>query len=228
MKPSEYVKRALETESNKFSNKFLDLSNSLDLWLCKLLNRPTALAQRISQRRNIRLLHAAMGVVTEVGELFEMLDKPELDLTNLREECGDAFWYCAIIVDELGWNLEELMIRGSQGISGAIAQVSDEERREKVSIILAQSAKASSILLDVMKKSVFYGKAFDSSKFKENTEELIAQMMILLHLGGFDIEESFDINIAKLQKKRFKGGKFSEKEAIVRNLEEERKTLEGK
>lgn len=64
--------------------------------------------------QNLRLLHGAMGAVTESGELLDALKKhffygKSLDLTNLMEEMGDLFWYCAIMADALGVGFQEVM-----------------------------------------------------------------------------------------------------------------------
>lgn len=54
---------------------------------------------------NLRLLHAALGIFTESGEMLEALvatmNGDSLDLFNLAEESGDVDWYQAIIYDEL-------------------------------------------------------------------------------------------------------------------------------
>lgn len=56
---------------------------------------------------NPRIIHAAMGCVTESGELLDALKKQmfygrELDITNVKEEAADLLWYLAILYDELG------------------------------------------------------------------------------------------------------------------------------
>lgn len=49
------------------------------------------------------LFHAKVGIVTEIGEICDafkrhiVYDKP-LDLTNLKEEIGDVFWYMNLLV----------------------------------------------------------------------------------------------------------------------------------
>jgi NTP pyrophosphatase (non-canonical NTP hydrolase) len=60
-----------------------------------------------------RLLHAAMGMCTETGELMDALKKhmfygKPLDGVNLSEELGDLFWYIAIACDALGTTFEEV------------------------------------------------------------------------------------------------------------------------
>lgn len=69
--------------------------------------RTTALS-RLNNHDTIRILHAAMGLVTEAGEMFERLMKyvlgglETLDLENLEEESGDLLWYLALCAKALG------------------------------------------------------------------------------------------------------------------------------
>lgn len=55
---------------------------------------------------NIRLLHCALGMFTESGELLQVMMKQfetgELDKVNFGEEIGDSAWYQAIGFDETG------------------------------------------------------------------------------------------------------------------------------
>jgi len=62
----------------------------------------------------IRLLHAAVGLSTEVGELADSIKKhvfygKPLDKANLFEELGDVAWYMAIIVDFLKVSMESVL-----------------------------------------------------------------------------------------------------------------------
>lgn len=71
-------------------------------------------ALMLDGKRQIRLLHGAMGVATEGGELLDTMKKhiyyqKPLDTGNLFEECGDVMWYVAIICNEMGWPLGEVM-----------------------------------------------------------------------------------------------------------------------
>lgn len=207
MKFNQYVTEVLKTESNDFIK----------------------IAERVSLQRNIRLLHASLGIMTEISELFEMLDKPKLDLTNLREECSDAMWYIGVAVDELKINPDEF-IKKTLSKKRKINFLNKFLVSKKVNIIrvLSKSTVASSNLLDLMKKSLFYGREIDLLKFESLMIEIMAEMVFLLEIGNFDYEEAMDVNINKLQKKRFKSGKFTQEEAVIRNLVEERKALEQK
>lgn len=77
---------------------------------------PRSLADDVNPKnpedQQIRLLHAAMGMLTEAGELLEGLCGPgELDGTNLIEEVGDVFWYQAIAADVLNTSFAEIQER---------------------------------------------------------------------------------------------------------------------
>lgn len=65
----------------------------------------------ISQEQ-ARLLHGAIGMVTEALELYSTIHKhvfegQPLDQTNVREELGDSAWFDAVISDTIGYSIEE-------------------------------------------------------------------------------------------------------------------------
>ena len=58
-----------------------------------------------------RILHGAMGLQTESAELTDALKKhvfygKPIDEINLAEEVGDLLWYCAILCEALGIEME--------------------------------------------------------------------------------------------------------------------------
>lgn len=58
------------------------------------------------------LIHAGMGIFTEVGEIIDQYKKSifykrELDLVNIKEEIGDVLWYIALAYDSLGRQMVE-------------------------------------------------------------------------------------------------------------------------
>jgi len=89
MKSKEYQKKCLNTENNDYEG----------------------IKNRINKKQ-IRLIHAAMGFQTEAAEFTDMLKKhifygKELDIVNLKEEIFDMTWYISIVLDELGYSFEE-------------------------------------------------------------------------------------------------------------------------
>lgn len=66
---------------------------------------------RLQNLNTVKLLHGVMGIVTESGELMDALKKhliygKPLDLVNIQEECGDLFWYIALIAHTVGFSFE--------------------------------------------------------------------------------------------------------------------------
>lgn len=73
----------------------------------RLCNSPSATSQ-------LRVLHAAMGISGEAGELMDAVKKhilynKPLDVTNVKEEVGDLLWYMSLMLDEVGSSFEEVM-----------------------------------------------------------------------------------------------------------------------
>lgn len=61
----------------------------------------------------IDLLHALLGISSEVGELMEELiiaktTNREIDIDNYKEEAGDIMWYLALLLRKLSTTFEEV------------------------------------------------------------------------------------------------------------------------
>lgn len=70
--------------------------------------------ERFNNDENIRLLHAGIGMATESGEFLDMLKKhlyygKPLDKVNLAEEVGDLMWYCAVAMDVLDIDFNDVL-----------------------------------------------------------------------------------------------------------------------
>ena len=68
----------------------------------------------VGRQTQIRLLHGAMGLCTEAGELQDTLKKhifydADLDKGNIIEECGDVLWYVAEILNALNMPMQDVM-----------------------------------------------------------------------------------------------------------------------
>lgn len=64
----------------------------------------------------MRLIHGAMGIAGESGELVDAIKKhvfygKPLDVENVKEELGDILWYMSILMDEVGSSFEDIMTR---------------------------------------------------------------------------------------------------------------------
>ena len=71
-------------------------------------------AERINTGTTGSLLHGALGISGEAGELLDAVKKhvmygKELDKTNVLEEIGDMLWYMSIALESVGSSFEEVM-----------------------------------------------------------------------------------------------------------------------
>lgn len=122
-----FIQDAIRTKSDKFYNTELNIGEVLDILENNIenlqtldavkkklfYNKPTDLLKEEAEvnpwldeytPKQVDLIHAILGIATEAGELLEalhrfVLDKEGFDVVNLKEECGDLFWYQAILAD---------------------------------------------------------------------------------------------------------------------------------
>lgn len=158
-----------------------------------------------------RMYHGIVGIVTEVGEIVEAYEKDQIDFVNVAEEIGDAFWYTAVILDELNVTITE-------------TDLVQYDMNVLPKSLVSQSAE----MLDKTKKTMFYGKEY-------STDLLVKQIVhfyysLIMSVNGLtehlDItkEKVWDINLNKLKIRYPK--KFNLNDAEVRDLETERVELE--
>ena len=160
------------------------------------------------------LLHATMGILTEVEEILDNYisqdqSKVNFDPVNILEEVGDITWYLAII-----GRMYNLSLPGKV-----------ESKFSKPLDIVLQVNKYGLKMLDILKKKLYYNKPINEDLFVDYTQTVNALILEYMAYYKIDIEGSFDVNIAKL-KARY-GEKFSSERAINRDLETERNILEG-
>lgn len=92
----------------------LDMRTSSELLKLTLKN-PSVGEPYTDKDVNLRLLHAAIGMFTESGEmldaLYKQIETGSLDFVNFGEEIGDIDWYKALAHSEIG--IPEEHIRGT-------------------------------------------------------------------------------------------------------------------
>jgi NTP pyrophosphatase (non-canonical NTP hydrolase) len=69
---------------------------------------------RLVELRQLKVLHAAMGVTGEAGELMDAIKKytlygKPLDVENVKEELGDLCWYMSLMIWTIGSTWAEVM-----------------------------------------------------------------------------------------------------------------------
>lgn len=100
------------------------------------------LAKRCSENHaHLRLIHAVMGLAGEVGEVTDAVKKSvlynkELDVVNVKEECGDILWYMALLLDQIGSSFEEVMKMNHDKLEtrypGGFSEKKAQDRADKI------------------------------------------------------------------------------------------------
>lgn len=159
--------------------------------------------------RDQRLLHAVIGILTEIDELLENHSPDTGDEINRSEELIDALWYCAIISREFNIDYPRLIAK----------------EKQDPDVIINKSFKLTLKLLDMLKKKLYYGKPIEEVKFSTIFHLILLNFSDYAYQFNIDLESGFSTNIAKL-KSRY-GDKFTSDRAINRDLVTERNILQG-
>lgn len=160
---------------------------------------------------NTRIVHAAMGLMTEAVELHQFST-----MVNLKEELGDICWYAAIAIDSFGLNDESSM--ASIGLESEVPTVNVSSERRVMVIIYAASDN-----VDMVKKHMFYGRPISYGDFIENIKEILDSVRMICNAHGILFSDVLESNIRKLKARYPK--KFTSEKAIVRDLAAESEAL---
>lgn len=162
------------------------------------------------------LLHAAIGIQTEVGELFSAVLLGEeafykFDRTNFLEEIGDAAWYLSI--PQRIFNFEvDLPFDYEQ-----------KSRESKFVDLLNELNTDTTDFLDIMKKKIFYGREFHTEDLLVLLNSIYGGLRALTTLVNGNWDTVLKNNIDKLAARY--NGAFSEFLANNRDLATEYKIL---
>lgn len=149
------------------------------------------------------LLHGALGLSTELGELFEAG-------VNRIEECGDMLWYVAVIAHAacVPTDLIEL-----------------EHKKTPTDISEYELIACVARINDLIKRHAFYGAELDDLAFGAALGRLVFAIKWFLGFGGGSLSDAYRANIDKLRV-RYPDG-FSEHDAIHRDLDAEVVAMTG-
>lgn len=163
------------------------------------------------------LLHAAIGLATEANELSQAVNHlGEIkDKINMAEEIGDLWWYWALIVRELYWDVGVL--------PGSF--VPDHTGASTLQLVNAVNNSAIDFLDYIGKKVAFYGKPISASVIEQKLLPLISASQVLAERCGYTTENCMERVVEKL-KVRYPE-KFTLELAENRDLGAERKVLES-
>lgn len=187
---NEYKKLALRTESipvNYFVRLPLPSQDDTIDWGAVAAD---------TNKKATRVLHASLGLATEVIELAFHTNR-----VNLLEEYGDCFWYLAILDDELGfWPF-------------AAAWCAWEFPEKEAAYWVGEVA-------DCTKRWIYYGKELETPRLRDAAYNLAAALTWELTAAGLVLGEVFEANIRKLEK-RYPDLRFESNAAIHRDVDRE-------
>jgi NTP pyrophosphatase (non-canonical NTP hydrolase) len=184
----------------------------------KELSEKTLSREFHNNKKDELLLHALLGVNTELEELLSW----NKDDVNKQEEIADIFWYIAILDRELDLKLEFSKKEYTKllKIKNFFHRVFNTNNNK-----VLNTYKTCSLLLDFLKKKLYYNKEIKTNEFKTLSVKLFDQIVEFGERNNVDIEYILERNIEKLRARY--GDKFTSERAINRDLENERKILEG-
>lgn len=169
-------------------------------------------AEKVAHQK-ARLLHAAVGLCTEVGELQKAAGADRLDGVNIMEECGDLYWYCALALDAMGVPFPEKN-----------AESEDDLTTWSLIFNALRLGEHVGDLQDLLKKHLIYGKPLLRGDVEVVVYGILRDIQDVLRCVRYTPEQAMERNIETLRK-RFPEG-FTEEKALVRDLGAERKELE--
>lgn len=161
-----------------------------------------------------KILHASIGLATEIEELLVNFEENKFDSTNLLEEIGDLYWYLSIFYREYP------DLHHSTRVSQDMFLVNESDPFKitlKLNTLILQ-------IQDLVKKKIYYNKEINTSKMYQIVMEIKCYITALYWKYGISESDICEKNISKL-KARY-GDKFSSDRAINRDLDNERNILE--
>ena len=164
---------------------------------------------------NSRKLHAALGLVTECGELLDIVKKhwcygKPVDPVHCREELGDLCWYLAVYADACGL----LNVQGVFDLEGDVQLQTDHLQQQ----FMAQSTSLMHLSFTLLGR-------MGSARNPQVTAATIWSHIqrVAKYTDAGTMSDILETNIAKL--KRRHGAKFSAETDVERDLVAEREVL---
>lgn len=148
--------------------------------------------------------HMVIGITGEINELVDAVYKG--DIYNIQEEYIDKVWFASNVATMYGIDVST---RPSIVI----------EELDMLTLIYSIS-----VLADLVKKDIIYGKDPDIAKIAETVHTIIEFISRKFKRNSWNLEQALQNNINKLRV-RFPD-KFTEELANNRDLEAERRELE--
>lgn len=150
----------------------------------------------------LNLTHMALGWHSEYAEIKSA--EKNMDMINYGEELTDQIWYLSNYCTFRNLNMQDIILNRYESILSLEEDLSN--------------------LSDIIKKYIAYNKEIDKQYELDLLKRIFYRLLDLYRCNDLDFHKCLENNINKL-KVRFPE-KFTEENALNRNLEQERKTLE--
>lgn len=158
-----------------------------------LAMRTLAPANQLHENVSTYLLHASIGLTSEVVELRNGLVgfyRSGTGEKNIREELGDLLWFCA-----LGFHAIESNVPFER-----LESISQNAGPKFKSVLLDALFDASSDLADALKRGV-YGTKPDLGVVEGHLSSIALSTLLFGRAWGWSLQDIQDSNIAKLRKR---------------------------
>ncbi len=155
--------------------------------------------------KNLHLLHMAIGIAGEVGELLDAVVNNAAVL-HMKEEIGDIEWYLEGYRAESG-------VRPLEGYANSFPKTKPLEACLGLSIHAAR-------LLDLSKKVAVYNKCFDPSSARDLVNAIDHYLYVFRATLGITREECIEMNIVKLLR-RYPNAAYTDADAQARKDKQE-------
>lgn len=169
-----------------------------------------------------RALHAGLGYLSEIGEIYDLLKKTifygkPFDKTNLIEEFGDLFWYCAIAHQIMGSDRADDIAKMEEtqkylDVDTTLAKLFDRSFQ-------ANARTLATLLVREREKTAGLGPRWAF---------VLMLATIMVNLTDFATPlRIWQVNLTKLQKHRYKNGQFTTEAALDRDTDAERTAMDN-
>jgi len=173
----------------------------------------------------MNLIHAALGIGSEIGELAETVNGIWMDLetathsgtgglSNIQEEIGDAAWYAQLACAHLGWQFHELIVWDQQAIRDLSYPLFKASSTRSPVAVHECAVAFSGEILTIIKANAIYSKTLNEEKLKQNLALFITSLAYLSEIYEVKFEAALEHNIDKLRKRY--PNKYSDADALAR------------
>lgn len=193
--------------------------------------------ERTNAQDQDRILHGAIGMMTEAGEILDIFKKhifygKPVDVAHLKEEIGDFFWYLAIWHHghSLAQHTESMLTRFSNRdntIYLSTRPPTKFKNEESYRYSLAyRLVRATSRVFERDARSMMISEHAVDLPVAYSEEPLLDSLIYLMKAFNLEPSEVLEANSAKLRARYPEEG-WNKERAENRNLAAERKVLEN-